>query len=165
MAVRKLRGGSTGAEFPYSLQVVTLGAVNEAVTTTCIVQWSTSASVDSPASARKDRWPASLRIFKHAMTTALITHGIASAPSGSEGPTIQVVPHARVRSEFGAAYPADSDDPKARNSTKRKAFDRSLKSALERGLITSREIAGTVHLWFSAAGDERDTHTDKRDTP
>jgi DNA-binding transcriptional MerR regulator len=82
MAVRKLRGGATGAETPYILEVVTLGENKHGEpNTTCIVQWHPECTTASPAATRA-KWPDSLRVFKTAMGAALIDHGERRYPYG-----------------------------------------------------------------------------------
>ena len=63
-----------------------------------------------------------------------------------------------VRQEFKNRYPGEP-------AAKLKAFTRSLKEALNRGLIVSWDVGGVDQLWFVETKDETDIHTDKPDTP
>lgn len=163
MAVRKLRGGATGAETPFSLEVVQLGQTTfgDAVTT-CVLSW----QVAQGAAPRpwRERWPRSLRVFRSSMASALIEHGQKLRPYGIEGPEVTAVAESKVRAEFIAAYPADGETDVKRAEAKRKAFARALTSALSRGLIGSREHAGIDHLWLTDDKDGQDIHTDGQDT-
>jgi hypothetical protein len=68
-----------------------------------------------------------------------------------------------VRAEFMASYVADGENAKDKTSAKRKAFQRSVTTALSRNLIASRELAGIDHLWFVDDQDISPTR-DGRDT-
>jgi hypothetical protein len=70
-----------------------------------------------------------------------------------------------VRVEFMAAYPADGEDKKKKTDAKRNAFNRALKTARERELVCSREIAGVDHLWLTDDQDKPPIHSDGPDTP
>jgi hypothetical protein len=153
MAVRKLRGGTTGAETPFELSVVDIGDGES----TCIIEWRTGESV-KPANQQKDKWTRSLRVFRAAMATALAEHGAEHTPFGSVGPKVRAVPAQMVRQEFKNRYPGEQ-------AAKVKAFTRSLKDALSRGLIVSWEVGGIDQLWFVQAEDGTDIHIDKPDTP
>jgi AAA domain len=150
LAVRKLRGGKTGEETPFNLRVVDIGDSE----TTCIIEWRASMVAGATDTARKERWPKSLKIFRSAMGTALAEHGKVIQPFPGPGPTVRAVPDSAVRAEFTAAYPADP-------STKRKAFTRALKTAVDRDLICSREVLGIDQLWFVESGDGAANHADK----
>ena len=128
------------------------------------------------STARKERWPKSLRIFKSALETAIIEHGKPMQPYGNEGPTVRAVPLDTVRFEFVAAYPAEGADAKSKREAKQKAFKRALEQAREKDLVCSREICGIDYLWLvepatdfggseKRAKGNKDTTADKPDTP
>ena len=73
-------------------------------------------------------------------------------PFGNEGPELRTVSDNFVRDEFVAAYPGDTAD------AKRMAFKRALKTARDKSLICSREIAGIDHLWLTDEQDKPNTH-------
>jgi hypothetical protein len=135
MAVRKLRGGLQGIETPFDLKVVDAGEDE----TTCIIDWKPS---KAKGTTIKEKWTKSLKVFRASVTAAIIDHGADIRPFGAEGPRLRAVGLDKLRSEFIAAYPADSDD------TKRKAFQRCLVSARDRDLICSRDIAGIDQVWL-----------------
>jgi hypothetical protein len=138
MAVRKLRGGLQGIETPFDLMVVDAGDDE----TTCIIEWKPS---KAKGTTIKEKWTKSLKVFRASVTAAIIDHGADILPFGSEGSKVRATSFDRVRSEFMAAYPADTID------TKRKAFDRSMAAARERDLVCSREIAGIDQVWIVEA--------------
>ena len=160
MAVRKLRGGSTGKETAFNLKVVD-AADGE---TTCIVEWKETAVTKPQQTSRQERWTRSLRIFRAAMATALADHGRTIRPFGSEGAEVKAVVDNDVRTEFMARYVTDAENAKDKTSSKRKAFQRSLTGALERNLIAARDVGGLDHLWFVDDQDMSPTR-DGRDTP
>lgn len=154
MAVRKLRGGSTGAETPFDLKVVELG--NEE--TTCIIEWSAERAPEALGTGKRDRWPKSLKILRAALTDAMAGHGVSSKPF-PDGPELRTVTMQAVRDEFIAAYAGEAE-------AKRKAFTRAVKTAREAGLICSREIGGIDHLWLPNPDTTVGTSTpDRQDTP
>lgn len=155
MGVRKLRGGATGAVTPYSLDVVQLGEDrNGEPVTTCVVRWQLERAAEAQPAGKRERWPTSLRVFQRAMQVALTDHGKRTRPFGAEGPEVLAVAEAKVRAEFVAAYPVDGETNETRTDAKRKAFSRSLKAALDRELVVSREIDGTDVLWLREERDE-----------
>jgi Bifunctional DNA primase/polymerase, N-terminal/AAA domain len=138
LAVRKLRGGATGAETPFDLRVVDLGAAGE---TTCVIEWKSDLSTKQGPTSSRQRWPKKLRIFRQAMLTTLIDAGQFAHPF-YDGPKVKMVPADKVKAEFMAAYPADGKD------AKRIAFNRALRAARDAELICSRDIGGIDHLWL-----------------
>jgi hypothetical protein len=123
-----------------------------------------SQELEPPANSGRFR-PKSLRIFKAAMTTALIEHGKSIQPYAEGGPTVRAAPDSAVRNEFMAAYPADASDGKSKGDAKRMAFTRALKQARHTELICSREINGVDHLWLVEPGNNTNTTTNEHDTP
>lgn len=164
MAVRKLRGGATGIETAYKLEVVDLSRdEHHQSVTTCIVRWSPPSA--APAVRQKERWPQSLRILRTAVTAAMIEHGEKRRPFGSEGQEVFVVAETKVRAEFAAAYPVDGTTGDQRANAKRKAFTRALKTARDKELVISREIAGIDYIWLPDAAEGAIHREDRRDTP
>jgi KaiC/GvpD/RAD55 family RecA-like ATPase len=159
MAVRKLRGGATGAETPFDLKVVDIGTDGE---TTGIIEWELTVSAAQKSPASKERWPKSLRIFRSAMQTALASSGAVGHPFGTAGPAVRMVVDSAVRTEFMSAYPVSAENDKLKVDAKRQAFNRALKAARDRSLICSREIAGVDRLWL--VRDKDATHADGPDT-
>lgn len=144
MALRKLRGGRTGAETSFNAQEVDLGNGE----TTCIIDWREELPTGGKRTDRKAGWSKSTKILRAAMAEVLLNKGRACDPFGDGKLTVKVVALDAVRAEFEARYPADADDANKRADTKRKAFKRAVKDALERDLIGSREIDGIDHIWL-----------------
>ncbi|WP_238178838.1 ATP-binding protein [Methylobacterium oxalidis] len=150
MALRKLRGGKVGMETAYSLDVVQVGETfaREPITT-CVVNWHYSLG-ETVAAAVKEKWPTSLRVFRTAMENTIAEHGKHLRPYGGEGPEVRAVSEPELRAEFCALYPANGETSEKRAEAKRKAFIRTMKTALDRSLVASREIGGVDHLWMVA---------------
>jgi hypothetical protein len=91
-----------------------------------------------------------LTLLRRALMETVAKYGIDERPF-PDGPLLRVVDLERVRSEFYAAYPAtERGTPEQREDTRQKAFRRSVNSAVNQGLIGSREIRGIQMLWFAA---------------
>jgi hypothetical protein len=150
LAVRKVRGAPTGYEIPYAPRVVEIASDPQGEPiTTCVIDWQPNAGLSTTDVIVKERWPASLKLFKAAVSTALIEHGAQVRPFGAEGPEVCAVPNAKVRAEFMLAYPADGETEAKRAEAKKKAYGRGLKEARIRDLVASREIGGIDHIWFA----------------
>lgn len=149
MAVRKVRGARTGMETPYSLDVVQIGddRWGEPITTCCIT-WQTSRLAEAATEAAKSRWPTSLKVFQAAMGNTLAEHSRKIFPFGNEGPQVSAVAQEHVRDEFAASYPADGETPAQRTEAKKKAFQRAVRTAQAKGLISVRDMLGVPHFWF-----------------
>jgi hypothetical protein len=149
MAVRKLRGGSTGAETPFDLKVVDLG-FNQ---TTCVIEWKPDLAppANGQGTSKRNPWQG-LKVLRSALGTALAEHGEKMRPFGYDGPYVLAVALDFVRKEFMASYPAAGDTDKQKGDAKRKAFQRHLKSARDKSLVCSRDINGDDQIWL--AGDD-----------
>lgn len=143
MAVRKLRGGSTGIETPFNLKVVELGDE-----TTCIIEWKQEVS-DHKSTDQRERWPRSAKVLKASLIEVLSSEGKECDPFGDGKIKLKTVPAAAVRTEFMKRYPADTIEPSKRSDAKRQAFNRAMKQAMGRDLIGAREIGGVDHLWLA----------------
>lgn len=151
LAVRKVRGASTGQETPYTLNVVQIGRdrCGEPVTT-CVVNWQIERTATNARGVLKDRWPTSLKVFRGAMRAMLVDESQAKRirPFGVEGVEVVAVVDKVVRAEFCVAYPADGDTEHQRADAKRNAYNRARKIALEKGLIGARDHNGSDYLWL-----------------
>jgi hypothetical protein len=148
LAVRKLRGGSTGAETAYSLRVVELGRDRDGEPiTSCVVDWTDRSEAQPMPAGQPSRWPTSLKVFKRTLETALTDSGREAQPFG-DGPKVRAVDQEAVRREFYAVYPAHADTQTKRTEAKGKAFRRALKDAADRSLIGTRDVGGTALVWL-----------------
>ena len=162
MAVRKLRGGATGAETRFDLKVVNIG--DDQTTTTCIIEWKSSVSKVQKSTASTERWPKSLKIFRTAMQTALASSGVVGHPFGNPGPALRTVADSTSSAEFMSAYPVSAENDKQAEVGRQAESPTRLKSAGERGLVCSREIAGVDRLWLVDTRDKNNTYWIGQDT-
>jgi hypothetical protein len=154
IAVRKLRGGATGAETCFRLRIMDLGVDEdrEAITT-CVVEWSSVTVAAPPAAAKGKDWPKSTILFRAALVTTLGLHGTEQQPI-SDGATVLAVELDRVREEFDKRYPLDVGDRKKQLNKRRQDFKRSLAAAQLRGLVGGREIDGIFMVWLMRPEEE-----------
>jgi hypothetical protein len=154
IAVRKLRGGATGAETAYKRQIVQLGVDedNEPITT-CVIDWS-PVTVSAPSQAAKGKgWPKTATVFRSALVTALKTCGKVHTPFAGD-PPVRAVELEKVREEFDGRYPLDNDgDRKKQMDKRRQVFRRSRTDAEAKGLIGGCEIEGKFMIWAVNAED------------
>jgi AAA domain len=139
MAVRKLRGGGTGAETPFDLKVVEIGDND----TTCIIDW----RAQKAANSAKGGTTKGLRCFLSAVETALMEHGKSLQPYSDgdghgDGFVVRAAAESAIKQEFKMAYPGSAD-------AKKKEYSRVMKTALDRHLIVSREVGGVDFIWLS----------------
>lgn len=136
MALRKVKGAEQGVEFPFEPREVVVGETDGGrPIKTFVIDW----RADPHSAPAKRAWPKSLVIFKRALDKTLGDRGRRLRPF-LDGPEVLAVPAAAVRAEFLKAYPAESDDPKAKAKTKAKAFERAIKQAVEENLVCAREL-------------------------
>ena len=141
MAVRKLRGGSTGAETPFELMVVDLASPRPPASLSGAPK---NTSTSAPKAGREFKVA---RMLRASMNNAMVAHGKTIRPFGHEGASVRAVALRPVREEFVAAWPADGDTPAKVLDAKRSAFNRGLASARQHD-VCSREVDGTDYLWF-----------------
>jgi hypothetical protein len=147
MALRKLRSGRQGQEFPFRVREVELGVNSHGMReTSLIIDW----GADPEARAQREAgvWPRHLRLLQRVLAKALTEHGTKV----SELTSWRVVDVERVREEFYAVYPADGDTPAAKQAARQKAFRRALEGAQGRGLLDVREVGATIYVWPTAEG-------------
>ena len=64
------------------------------------------------------------------------------------GPIVRACDVELVRAEFYRAYPADGTEQQ-RSEVRRKQFKRSIRDAVERSLVVTREIGARQWIWFA----------------
>jgi hypothetical protein len=142
MAVRKMRGGSTGAITKFDLVTVEIGETNEedGDETSCIIDWKLDQAGATDTPTAKTGSSKGLRYFLQAVEVAIIDHGKEMKPFGSEGPLVRAVDVEHIEREFKASYPGSFE-------AKRKQYGRALNAALERRLIASRTVGAIDVVW------------------
>ena len=143
LEVRKLRMGSSGHQFGYSLQTVQFG--NDAdgdPITTCIVKFGPQQAVSTAANSWRG-----LEDLKKAYD-ASIQRSKRNIGISKNGNVILGTPLEDVRQEFYRAYSAKGVNT-AKQDTLRKAFNRQLDRAEKAGLICTGDVGGEVSMWIA----------------
>ena len=140
MAVRKLRNGPSGCEFPLSLRLVELPLGG----TSGVLEWR------SQGATATNTWPDNLRLFRVALTNALAAEGERLRPH-HDGPEMTAVRYEIARREFAQIYTAKGDTPEKQRNAMREAFRRAVNRARELSLIGVCETdSGVRRLWLPA---------------
>jgi hypothetical protein len=152
LALRKVRGGPQGQEFPYKPRVVLILEPSEDgdAETTCIIDWEAAAATSDDlweTAARQAETKLALRALRRSMMKLLAEHGVERAPEPG-APPIRMIEQERVREEFYANTTADGDS-KQKQTVKRQRFRRALDRAQNDGLIGRREFEGVTFVWFT----------------
>ena len=149
LAIRKLRGGATGAETAYKPRIVDMGVdEDKEQISTCVIDWSPVTVAAAPESAKGTAWPKSASLFRSALITALELHGKDLAPL-ADRPQVRAVELDAVRDEFNKRYPLDDGDRNKQIAKRRQMFKRSRTEAVTRELIGCRETEGNFIVWIA----------------
>jgi AAA domain len=150
LAIRKVRGATTGQELPFQTRsVVVREKLGFDAVTSLVVDWDKRSGADSGV-AKSKRWPRALFIFKNALDTALGSYGRTMRPF-AERPEVTAVDREKVREEFLRIYPADNVKAKGQ------AFRRCERDAVVYSVMVAREVGppeklATVFWPLSAHG-------------
>jgi AAA domain/Bifunctional DNA primase/polymerase, N-terminal len=145
MAIRKLRGGPTGAEIKFSNREVSVEAQGH-LHTSLVIDW-TEGEAKTARPKQPPKVPQSLKTFKRAVDAMLRDVGRSIRP-WPDGPEVRAVDRERVREEFYKAAPADSRE------SKRKAFGRAERHAVGSRVIVSRELGTATWFWLPSREEE-----------
>jgi hypothetical protein len=147
IAIRKLRGGATGAEIPFAARTVDMGLDedNEHITTRVIDWVPVTVGPAQPTKTGK-AWPKSATLFRSALLTVIQQHGVELIPL-PDHPKVRAVELDKVREEFNRRSPPDEGDHNKALDKRRQVFRRSRSAAEEKGLIGCREIDGKFMVW------------------
>ena len=161
MAVRKLRGGPTGAEIPYTATELDLGIDRDGdPITTLTIEWDTTTGKPAEQKQQPRRWRKALATLRRVLQVALAESGQHTRPFGSEGPLVRAVDRESVRSKFYKSVIVESQTEAQRNEAKKKAFGRCMKDAADAELIGVREVNGQTLIWLINEEDGASTATD-----
>lgn len=140
LAIAKDRDGAQGPLTPFELVRVDLGVVDGKAWGSLATQWSDH-----------------LRIFRQALSTALINHGKNVRPY-LDGPEVKAVTEDEVREEFNRIAHVDSPTPDKRQEALRKQFSRKLIDAQNKALVAVHNDAaghaGHALIWFVSGKDQ-----------
>jgi hypothetical protein len=151
LALRKVRGGPQGQEFPYKPRVVPILEPSEdgGGETTCVIDWEAAAVTSDDlweSAARQVETKLAMRALRRSMMKLLAAHGVELTPEPGAG-AVRMIDQERVRDEFFANTVADGD-ARQKQKVKGQRFHRALDRAESEGLIGRREIDGIAYLWF-----------------
>jgi hypothetical protein len=151
LAVRKVRGGIAGREYPFTTEEAKTDEVDSRgrQITTLKIKWS---EVAPAAKDKKDPWSKSLRLLRRALMALLAEHGKELAPYPDDPERrVRAADKELVRCEFYQDYPAEGGTHDQRQEAKRKAFNRAIKDAQAANLIGFREIDLVQYIWLATA--------------
>jgi DNA polymerase bacteriophage-type len=152
LALRKVRGGPQGQEFPFKPQVVeVLESTEDGSETTCIINWQAGAPPNEDdqwenAAGRQAQAKLAMRTLRRAMMKLLAEHGVVKAPELGMV-EVRMIDQELVRKEFYDNTAVDGDVTQKQNA-RRQRFNRVLDRAEEQRLIKRREIERVTYLWF-----------------
>jgi hypothetical protein len=147
LAVRKQRDGVSGFEIPFTPRMVDTGTDDDGDPVTApVIEW------QAPQQTPQDdaRWTQSMQILRRVMMTILADCGQMVRPF-LDGPTVCACDIELVRAEFYRQYPADGSEQQKADA-RRKAFGRSVKEAIARGVVASRELDRVQLIWLATQG-------------
>jgi hypothetical protein len=147
LAVRKQRDGGGGFELPFTAKTVIIGADEDGdPLTATTIDW--QASAQPAATAKKDtRWSSSMQLLRRVLMTMLADHGQDVLPF-IDGPTVRACNLDLVRNEFYRQYVVAEGTHAQKQDTRRHAFQRAIKGAVDRDVIASREVDGVQLVWL-----------------
>jgi hypothetical protein len=144
LAVRKQRDGAAGAEIPFTVRLIDRGTDEDGDPIVVpVIDW-LSAQQGTPA---EQRWTPSMQVLRRVLATVLVDHGQDITPF-ADGPMVRACDVELVRAEFYRAYPADGTEQQ-RSEVRRKQFKRSIRDAVERSLVVTRETGARQWIWFA----------------
>jgi AAA domain/Bifunctional DNA primase/polymerase, N-terminal len=144
LAVRKQRDGVSGFEIPFSVRMLETGTDDDGDPVTApIIDW--QAPQQTPQFDA--RWTPSMLVLRRVLMTILVDCGQMVRPF-PDGPEVRACNLEHVRPEFYRQYPADGTEQQ-KAEARRKAFHRSVKEALARGVVASREVDNVQLIWLA----------------
>jgi hypothetical protein len=143
LAMRKLRDGASGLEIPFTPKTVEVGTDADGdPITRVVIDWAAAPGQPAPKG-----WPKSLQLLRRILMTLLADAGQDMQPF-LDGPVVRACDVELVRAEFHRQYAAEGG-PREKAETRRKAFQRALKSAQDNAVVMLREVDGTQLVWLA----------------
>jgi hypothetical protein len=147
LAARKQRDGASGFEIPFTARMVETGTDDDGNPVTApVIEW------QAPQQTAQDdaRWTQSMQILRRVLMTILADCGQMVRPF-LDDLTVCACDIELVRAEFYRQYPADGTEQQ-KAETRRKAFGRSVKEGIARGVVASREVDRVQFIWLATQG-------------
>jgi AAA domain/Bifunctional DNA primase/polymerase, N-terminal len=147
LAVRKQRDSVSGFEIPFTARIVETGTDEDGDPVTApVIEWQSTQQTPQDDA----RWTPSMQILRRVLVTILADFGQMVRPF-LDGPEVCACDLELVRAEFYRQYPADGSEQQKADA-RRKAFGRSVKDAIARGLVMSRQVDGVQFIWLAMQG-------------
>lgn len=147
LAVRKQRDGLSGFEIPFTARMVETGTDDDGDPVTApVIDWQ---ATQQPAEADA-RWTPSMQVLRRVLMTTLVDCGQNVRPF-LDGPQVRACDIELVRTEFYRQWPADGTEQQ-KTDARRKAFSRSIKDSIARGVVASRQVDGVQLIWLATQG-------------
>jgi hypothetical protein len=144
LAMRKQRDGVSGFEIPFAARPVETGTDDDGDAITApIIDWQAT----QQATQGDTRWTPSMQVLRRVLLTVLADSGQKLWPF-PDGPEVRACDIELVRAEFYRQCPAEGTE-KQKTDARRKAFGRSVKDSIARGVATSREVDGVQFIWLA----------------
>jgi hypothetical protein len=147
LAMRKQRDGVSGFEIPFTARMLETGIDDDGDPVTApVIEW------QSPQQTPQDdaRWTQSMQILRRVLMTIIGDCGQMVRPF-LDGPMVCACDTELVRAEFYRQYPADGTEQQKADA-RRKAFGRSVREAIARGVVASRELDRVQFIWLAMQG-------------
>jgi AAA domain/Bifunctional DNA primase/polymerase, N-terminal len=146
-AVRKQRDGVSGFEIPFAARMVETGIDGDGDPVTApVIEW--QATQETPPDDA--RWTQSMQILRRVLMTILADCGQMVRPF-PDGPAVCACDLELVRAEFYRQYPADGTEQQKADA-RRKAFGRSVRESIARGVVAFRQVDGVQLIWLATQG-------------
>ena len=147
LAVRKQRDGVSGFEMPFTVRIVEIGTDDDGDPVTArVIDWQ---ATQQPAEADA-HWTPSMQVLRRVLMTTLVDCGQNVRPF-LDGPQVRACDIEPVRTEFYRQWPADGTEQQKADA-RRKAFNRSVKDSIARGVVASRQVDGVQLIWLATQG-------------
>jgi hypothetical protein len=137
LALRKMREGPAGMEFPFAPKVVDMGKDEKGFPLTSVVlEWNV-------ARVPKERKPPAHQVFDDVLAKAIADHGEAVKSDGHS--ETRAVRRAHLLTAFKAAYKPDEN---LSDASKRERFRVALAAAVRSGMVREGTIDGVEYVWY-----------------
>jgi hypothetical protein len=129
LCIRKRRGGPAGIEYQF---------------TTLTIEFGTAVPISEP----DGKWTRSLATLRKILMALLADAGEDIRPF-ADGPVVRAIRTETARAEFYRQYATADADPKKKQEARKKAYQRAVRTAQDKGLLNVREADGVEWLWLA----------------
>ena len=129
----------------FTTKVVELGTDEDGERLTSLtIEFGTAAPVSEPDS----KWTRSLATLRKILMALLADAGEDIRPF-ADGPVVRAIRSETARAEFYRQYATADTDPKKKQEARKKAYQRAVHTAQDKGLLNLREVDGVEWLWLA----------------